>query len=233
MTRNRLIWLAAIAGAAAVAMVLVYLVALPIDASWRTNRILHHVWQGVVGLAAVGGGVWTMWPRDTGSRRDVARKEAHRKVYGLLGLTVMAVGLVITSEIRLDLVTRTQLESAAQQDLATLAAALHRYEAEHPGAEPDSFEALVPAYLRPESLRYVYRNGPVAAAADENVPPSFALAKDMPGARERKIPESRILAYLRPGNAWAPLTAVIDKDGRFEVIAEDRVLRFEWQFEGK
>ncbi len=73
----------------------------------------------------------------------------------------------------------------------------------------------------------------LAAEGAQPEAPSYALAREIPGAGSNRAEEVRYRVYLRPGCAWASLTAVIDKDGRFEVIADDMVARFEWQFQSK
>ena len=123
-----------------------------------------------------------------------------------------------------------------QPALKTIAEALDRYEADHKGADPASVEALVPQYLKAEALLYPYRRGPVAAPAAEGPeaePPSYALAHEVPGLPTSRPLEAQYRVYLRPGNAWAGLSAVIDRQGHFEIIADDMVSRYEWHFQGK
>lgn len=239
MTRKQAIWLTVIGVAAGAGLVVLHL-NLPIAADWRTNRLLHYVWQVAAGLAAVGGIVWALWPRPKAARRDLDRANARRRVLAVAVLAVGAVGLVVFAEIRRERDTGGQLADLVREDLVAIGQALQRYAADHNGAQPKDLEELVPQYLDAGRLYYAWRNGPFksdppAAGADGKPaePPSYALAREPPVAPGRKVIENRFVAYLRPGHAWAPLTGVLEKDGKVQVISEDMVGRFERQREQK
>lgn len=234
MTRNQAYWLAGIAAAIAIALVVAHL-QLPIDAAWQANRILHYAWQGAAALAGVGGVVWLMWPRPKARRRDEDRQRARRRVIAVGAVVLAVAGLVVFAEIRRTIVTDALLNGAATEDLQAIGKALEAYKADHNGTGPASVEELVPKYLDAGRLWYACRNGPVAAPPPspvaEGAPQlsSYALAKELPTASEKKRPESRIVAYLRPGNAWAAMTVILDSDGRCPIVGEDAVRRFEEQ----
>jgi hypothetical protein len=233
MTRKHLIILAVVAVVAAVALVVLHVELLPMNASWRTNRVLHYAWQGLAVLAAAGGGLWTLWPRPTGARKDKARMEARRRVYGLVGIVVIAVLVVVYSEVRRESLSHLVLQADAEPALKTITAALDRYKAEHAGANPKSIKDLAPNYLAAGALQYPSSYGPRADATGSAAEPSFGLATEMPGTRGNRSAADEYLIYLRPGYSWAPLTAVIDKQGQFRIVADDMVNAFEWQFSKK
>jgi hypothetical protein len=154
-------------------------------------------------------------------------------------IVVAAVILVIFGEVRRELATRRALEGLATQELHAVSEALRDYERDHGGAPPARIEDLVPKYLESGRLFYAYRAGPVpipppdASGEAVAVKPSFALAKVMPGVNERRRGGNRIAAYLRPGNAWAPLTVVLEKDGKVQIVGEDVVGPYEEQLQPK
>jgi hypothetical protein len=238
MTKKQAIWASGIGVAVAAAMVLAH-GNLPVDASWRTNRVLHYSWQGLVGLVAVGAVVWLLWPRPKAARRDLDREIARRRVIGMGVVVVAAVILAIFGEVRRELVTRRILEGLATQELHVISEALTGYERDHGGAMPARIEDLVPKYLEPGRLSYAYRAGPIPIpppdASDETgaVQSSFALAKAVPGVDQSRRGGNRIVAYLRPGHAWAPLTVVLEKDGKVQIVGEDVVGPYEEQAQPK
>jgi hypothetical protein len=236
MTRKHLIILAIAAVVAAAALLAVNMQLLPMNTSWGTNRLLHYVWEILAVLAAIGGGVWTLWPRNTGARKDKARLEAQRRVYGLVGIVVVTVLLMVYGEVRRESLSRLILETDAGPALKTISAALDQYAADHGGATPKSIEDLAPKYLKAGDLQYPEKYGPRTQDSVEGVAPaapSYALAVEIPDVRSNRpaLPEYR--AYLRPGHAWAALTAVVDKSGQVEIVSDDSVNRFEWQFHEK
>jgi len=228
MTRRQAYGLSAMAAVAAVAFVLLHL-ALPVNADWPTNRLLHHAWQGAVALGAAGGITYVMWPRPKPSRRDEWRSQARRRTIALPALVVAAVILVVFAEVRREAVTRSRLGGLAAENLRAIAGALDAYAADHDGARPESLQELVPAYLRADRLDYPYRRGPVASspAPGAEEPPAFALAKEPPPADTKQRRPTRIVAYLRPGNAWAPMTVVLEQGGNVRITGEDLVKPFE------
>ena len=238
MTKKQAIWASVIGVAVAAALVLAHW-NLPVDASWRTNRVLHYSWQGLVGLVAVASIVWLFWRRPKAARRDLDREIARRRVIGMGVVVVAAVILAIFGEVRRELVTRRVLEGLATQELHAVSEALTDYERDHGGAMPARIEDLVPKYLEPSRLSYAYRAGPIPIpppdASDEAdaVKPSFALAKVVPSLDERRRGGNRIVAYLRPGQAWAPLTVVLEKDGKVQIVGEDIVGPYEEQLQPK
>ena len=238
MTKKQAVWASVIDVAVAAALVLVH-GTLPVDAGWRTNRVLHYSWQGLVGLVAVGAVIWLLWRRPKAARRDLDRQIARRRVIGMGAIVVAAVILAIFGEVRRELVTRRVLEGLATQELHAVSEALAVYERDHGGAMPARIEDLVPKYLEPGRLSYAYRAGPIPIpppdASDETdaVQPSFALAKVMPSLDERRRGGNRIVAYLRPGQTWAPLTVVLEKDGKVQIVGEDVVGPFEEQAQPK
>ena len=225
MTKKRLVW--TMGGAAAVLAILIGAYAmLPIQASWKVNRILHHVLQAAGGAAALAAVAWALWPRHQARRRDVAREETHRRLIAIVVMILVAVAWIAVAEVWRDRVTRRFLEPA-REDLAALAKALAAYAADHQGARPDSIATLAPVYLERSRLYYIYRDGPSESAPpEEGTEPSYALVKpkiQKPG--QSRPPESPFVAYLEPGNAWAALTVVSDKAGRTHVVDDDRVPR--------
>jgi len=225
MTKMRLVWTMG-AGAAVLAILIVAYAMLPIQASWKVNRVLHHGLQAAGSVAALAGVAWALWPRHQARRRDVAREEAHRRLIAIAVLIVAAVAWVAMAEVWRDRVTRRFLEPA-REDLAALGKALETYAAEHEGAKPAEVETLVPAYLERSHLYYIYRDGPSESGPPaEGGEPSYALVKpkiQKPG--QSRPPELPFVVYLRPGNAWAALTVVSDKAGRTHVVDDDRVPR--------
>jgi hypothetical protein len=232
MTRRQALWILGIAVAVTAVLVALHL-AMPIGQTWAVNRILHHVWEAATGLAGAGSLVWLMWPRPKVGRRDEQRLKAHRRVIALVAIVLAVVLLIVFAEIRRDLATRTRLGGPAVADLQAIGKALDAYAADHGGAEPPSIADLAPKYLEASRLYYAHRHGPGVAGplADAGGPdaeaPSYTLAK-RPVPRDTKPrPASALRAYLRPGNAWAPLTAVLDKGGTARVSYEDEVREFE------
>jgi len=238
MTKKQAVWASGIGVAVAAALVLAH-GTLPIDAGWRTNRVLHYSWQGLVGLVAIGAVIWLLWRRPKAARRDLDRQIARRRVIGMGVVVVAAVILVIFGEVRRELVTRRVLEGLATQELHSISEALTDYERDHGGTPPARIEDLVPKYLEPSRLSYAYRAGPIPIpppdASDEAdaVKPSFALAKAVPGVDQSRRGGNRIVAYLRPGNAWAPLTVVLEKDGKVQIVGEDIAGPYEEQLQPK
>lgn len=231
MTRNQTTWFAVAGAAVAAAFVALHLL-LPADRSWSANRILHYVWEGGVVVATAGAGVYVFWRRPKAMRRDEERMRAGRRAVCLAGAVIVAVGLVVFGEIHRDLSTRGLLAEVALADLDHIGRALTSYAAEHAGARPASLTDLVPKHLPADRLFYAYRHGPRkadAAQADEQ--PSYVLAKEPPAPRDgaSKRRESNLLAYLRAGHGWAPLTAVLQKDGRALVTSDDVVRVLERQ----
>jgi len=225
MTKKRLVWTMGVTAAVLTLLVVAYAM-LPIQASWKVNRILHHGLQAAGGVAALAAVAWALWPRHQVRRRDVAREEAHRRLLAIVVLIVAAFAWVAMAEFWRDRVTRRFLEPA-REDLAALAKALAAYAADHQGARPDSIDTLAPVYLERSRLYYIYRDGPSESGPPaEGGEPSYALVKpkiQKPG--QSRPPESPFVAYLEPGNAWAALTVVLDKAGRTHVVDDDRVPR--------
>jgi hypothetical protein len=247
MTRKKAIWFAVIAAALAAALLVAHLL-LPIDAAWSVNHYLHYGWQVLVVLGFAGGLVWLMWPRPKAKRRDFDRAAARRRVIGVAGVVMGAVFLIIFGELHREAASRKPLEAAGFGDLQAVAKALAKYAADHGNARPKSIEELTPQYLDAGRLYYAYRSGPVASetgaggskdavqpdgAKADGPAPSYALVKEVPGTAGIKKSPTDIMAYLRPGNAWAPLTAAVDESGQCRVISEDNVRSFEQQFEKK
>ena len=225
MTKKRLVWTMG-AGAAVLTLLVVAYAMLPIQASWKVNRTLHHGLQAAGGAAALAAVAWALWPRHQARRRDVAREEAHRRLLAITVLIVAAVAWVAVAEVWRDRVTRRFLEPA-REDLAAVAKALAAYAADPPGARPDSIATLAPVYLERSRLYYIYRDGPSESGPPaEGTEPSYALVKPKiqePG--QSRPAEPPFVAYLKPGNAWAALTVVSDKAGRTYVVDDDRVPR--------
>ena len=228
MTRKQAIVAIAIGGAAVLLMLILHHL-LPVNADWHINRILHHAWQGAVALGVAGGILWVMWPRPKPSRRDEWRSQARRRTIALTALVVAAVILVVFAEVRRESVTRTFLGGLAAENLRAIAGALDAYAADHNGAKPASLQDLVPAYLQADRLDYPYRRGPVASspAPGAEEPPAFALAQEPPPTDTKERRPMRIVAYLRPGNAWAPITVVLEQGGNVRITGEDIVKSFE------
>ena len=264
----------AVIGAAGAAVCVVLHLAMPIDAGWGVNRILHYAWMAVVVLGTAGGIVWLMWPRPKARRRDFDRAAARRRVIGVGAVVVAAVAFIIFGEMHREVASRKYLEPAAAQDLQAIAKALGAYAAEHGGARPAAIEALVPKHLAPARLYFAYRRGrrsepasedaghfgpkyPAAPAAGSRSggegaaapapsgvagatagqgatePPSYALVRQLPGSANTKRSPADIVAYLRPGNAWAPLTVIVEESGRGQVVSDDAVRTFERRLEAK
>ncbi|MBE3097949.1 MAG: hypothetical protein IMZ44_12590 [Planctomycetes bacterium] len=257
MTGKQPIWFAVIAAAAAAVLVALHLV-LPINASWQVNRILHYAWMAVVALATAGGIVWLMWPRPKARRRDFDRAAARRRVIGVGAVVLAAVAFIIFGEMHREVASREYLEPAAAEDLQAIAQALGAYAAEHGGARPAAIEALVPKHLAPARLYFAYRRGPASveppqpaaepvaqatapassgpgpgAGQGATEPPSYALVRQLPGSATAKRSPADIVAYLRPGNAWAPLTVIVEESGRGQVVSDDAVRTFERRLEAK
>jgi hypothetical protein len=237
MTNKHVVW-AIVIGAAAVAGLILLHLALPIDASWRTNRLLHLLWQVLAGLAGIGAVVWMMWRRPKAPRRDEDRLRARRKVVGVGIAIVVAVGLVVFGEMRREIAGRSQLLAGpATADLEAIGKARGDYAKDHAGAKPATIDELVPKYLQPCNLYYALRDGPTPLTApaertESSPPPSYALARQII-IDTKTHPEPRFIAYLRPGNAWAPVTAALGKTGKVEVVGEELVKPFERQFDVK
>ncbi len=232
MTRRQAVLMLVLGGALAGALVLVYVLALPAEVAWSTNRVLHHAWQAVVALAGAGGAVWSLWPRAKARRRDVERERTRRRAIAFAGVVVAAVLLVILVEPWRDSWTRDFLDRTASSDLVTIGDALRRYGTDHEDADPPTLAALVPAYLEREALYYAYREGPWEAPPpphDAALRPSYVLAPALKPDRGDKPRETRILVYLRPGQAWSPMTILLDRDGAIHLRGEDIVEVFEEQ----
>ena len=244
MTRTKAIWFAVIAAVSASALLAAHLL-LPIDASWAVNHYLHYGWQVLIVLGGAGGMVWLMWPRPKARRRDEDRAAARRRVLGVAGVVLAAVFLIIFGELQREARSRGILEKAGFENLQAITKALTAYAADHGGARPKSIEELAPKYLDAGCLYYAYRSGPAMSekpteakrepgeAAGAAPPPSYALVRETPGTAGIKKSPTAVLAYLRPGNAWAPLTVVIEENGQCRVVSEDNVRLFERQFEAK
>jgi len=240
MTKKQAIWLALIVSASAALLVALHL-QMPLRASWSMNRVLHYLWDGVAAAAALGGMLWLVWPRGKARRKDEDRERARRRVYGMIVVVILAVCVILFAEMRRESVTRAMLgetsagkpQEEALADLAAISKALTDYAAANGGARPASLDELVSKkYLDRDRLFYAYRDGPNSEgppppdAKDAPAEPSYVLVKILPvspeAARGRKE-ESRVSAYLRSGCGWAPLTAVLDKDGRVFVASNDVV----------
>ena len=236
MTRTQAYWLIGI-GVVVTAAMVVFHVLLPIDRSWAFNRVLHYGWEGGVGVLAAAACTWILWRRPKERRKDQDREKARRRVVGLIVAVVLAAGLVIFAEMHRQLEAESLLKRQAVADLEVIGDALRKYQADHGGAMPAALADLAPRYLKAERLYYAYRNGPVAspgpaAVTQDGEPPSFVLAKEPPLPPDvKKRSETRLLAYLRAGSAWAPLTAVLEKDGHAHVTGDDVVRAFEKQVE--
>jgi len=229
MTHRQTVILIPIVAVVAVGVVVGHLF-LPTDsASWAVNRLLHHVCEGVAVAGAAAGIAWTMWPRPKPRRRDVQRSEARRRVVVLLVCVVVAVGLAVFAEMHRESVSRARLSGPAVADLQAIGKALAAYAADNAGGYPKVITDLAPAYLEADRLYYVYRDGPAEAAgppAGKAELPTYALARRLP-RRDGKPHPDPVLAYLRPGHAWAPLTVVLEEGGRCRVVGDDRVATYE------
>jgi len=248
----------AVIGAAGAAVCVVLHLAMPINASWQVNRILHYAWMAVVALGTAGGIVWLMWPRPKARRRDFDRAAARRRVIGVGAVVVAAVALIMFGGLWREAVSEKYLKPAAIEDLQAIAKALGAYAAEHGGARPAAIEALVPKHLAPARLYFAYRRGPASveppqpaaesgrpgdrapsgpagatAGQGATEPPSYALVRQLPGSANAKRSPADIVAYLRPGNAWAPLTVIVEESGRGQVVSDDAVRTFERRLEAK
>ena len=211
-------------GAAAVAaLVAAYGLVLPLDASWGTNRIAHHAWQGLVGLAGIGGAVWMLLLKPDTPRRDLRREAVRRRAIALVVAVVAAVLVVVAGELWRDRATRPYLEKA-RPTLALIHERAEEYRQAHGGQWPESLEALG---LPPQALHYVHGRGPSPRPSAPDEPADFALAQVERPERGQKPRETGVLAYLKSGSAWAPLTAIVSKTGRIEIVAEDVVERYE------
>lgn len=231
MTRKQALTLIPIGAVLAVAVVVAHLMLPAASASWTVNRILHHACEAVAGLAAVGGIVWIMWPRPKARRRDAQREEARRRVFALAGCVVAAVALAVFAEMHRDAASRSRL-AVACDDLRRVGEALNAYAADHDGERPKEVTALAPTYLDRAALYYPYRDGPAkvpppaADAGEDAPPPTYVLVRRLP-RRDGKPPSDPVVAYLRPGHAWAPLTVVLERDGACRIVGEDRVAGYE------
>ena len=249
----------AVIGAAGAAVCVVLHLAMPINASWQVNRILHYAWMAVVALGTAGGIVWLLWPRPKARRRDFDRAAARRRVIGVGAVVLAAVAFIIFGEMHREVASRKYLEPAAVEDLQAIAQALGAYAAEHGGARPAAIEALVPKHLAPARLYFAYRRGPASVEPPQPVaesggegaaapassgpgpgagqgatePPSYALVRQLPGSANAKRSPADIVAYLRAGNAWAPLTVIVEESGRGQVVSDDAVRTFERRLEAK
>jgi len=235
MVKKQAIWLAIIAGAAAVVLLALFLM-MPINASWSTNRLLHYLWEGVVAAAALGGILWLVWPRAKARRKDEDRERARRRVYCMLGVVVLAVGLVLFAEMRRESLTRAMLGDTsggkphefAMADLDAIAKALADYAAANAGARPASLDDLVSGkYLDRARLFYAYRDGPTPVEAPPPgaaAQPSYVLVKILPvsaDAGRGRREDTPLSAYLHSGCGWAQLTAALYRDGTVRVTGDD------------
>ena len=222
MTWKQIVWAAVIGAVAAAAILLVHLVVLPIDASWTVNRAVHHAWEVATGLAGAGGITWALWPRPKAPRRDLQRERIHRRAVAIVVMAMTAVALIVAGELLCDHQTKRYLQ-AAFPALDAIYTSAQQYRTAHNGEWPESLDSLS---LAPSVLYYAYRGGPVAKPTPEAAdgPPSYALAGPLAGNGQKR--ESRVLAYLLPGQSWAPLTAVVDKGGRIQMTGEDRTRSF-------
>ena len=237
MTQRQAIVAAVVCAVVAAAMVVGFLM-LPLDASWSVNRWLKLGWQLLAGALAAGGMVWCFWPREKASRKDLERKRSQRRVVGLGVVIVAATALVIFAELRCEWCTQNQVSGAATEDLRAIGKALDAYRATHGGTLPPTLETLVPQYLDAGRLHYAYRDGPKKSptvssviVSGEGAPPAtYRLAIQTPIAGGPRTAENLYLAYLRPGMAWAPMTVVLRKDGKTEIVGEDVVRAFEERY---
>jgi hypothetical protein len=236
MTKTQAYGLIGIGAVVTAALVVLHLV-LPTSASWAANRALHYAWEGGVAILAAGGATWLLWPRPKERRKDQDRVKARRRLIGLMATILVAVGLIIFCEVHRQLAAEGMLKREALPQLEAIGKALAEYKAAHSGALPGSLADLVPQHLQAGQLYYAYRNGPAASPAPaavtkEGEEPSYVLAKEPPLPPDvKKRRENRLLAYLRAGHAWAPLTAVLEKDGKAHVTGDDVVRAFEKQME--
>ena len=229
MTRKQAIVLAVVGAVVAVGVVVGHLMLPVASVSWTVNRLLHYACEGVAGAAAAGGVVWAMWPRRKARRRDIQREEARRRVVAVVACVVVAIALVVFAEMHREAATRALLTRTAAKDLERIGQAVEAWSADHGGARPGAITDLVPAYLPREALYYAHRRGPAAEgppAEGRDEPPSYALVSIRPRP-DGKPPADPVRAYLVPGQAWAPLTVVLEANGRCRVVGEDRVVRLE------
>jgi hypothetical protein len=228
MTKTQLIRGGVAAAAVAALLVVAHLVFLPVDASWGTNRILHHVWQGAVGLAAVGGGVWVLWPRPKPRRRNEQRDAARRRLIGLAVLVVAAVALVTAMELRRIQAGRSYLDPAIPQ-LQAIGRAIEAYAGAHEGERPEAIGDLVPQYLGREALYFPHRSGPAEALppeAEGEAGYSYHLAQQRVTPAASGAPEGRrpdIVAFLEPGLTWSAQPVVLTGRGTVRLVGGDLV----------
>ncbi len=232
MTKPQAVRALVVGATAAVVLLLVHLLVLPVPASWTVNRVLHHVWEGLV-LAGAAGAVVLFFRIKTGTRRrDLQRAEARRRLVAVVVVVVAAVGMAVTAELLRDASSRRRLR-AAEADLEAVARAVEAYRADHGGTWPEDVGALAPTYLPRAHLYYRYRHGPRGEGpppedAGDAAPPTYRLVpprEKKPG--EKAKPESPVAAYLRPGCAWGPLTAVLGRSGVILVRGDDLVVGLE------
>jgi hypothetical protein len=236
MSKTQAYLLVGIGAAVTAAMVVLHLL-LPTSTSWAANRALHYAWEVAVAVLAVAAATWCLWPRPKERRKDQDRVKARRRVIGLMAAILVAACLIIFSEIHRQIEAEGMLKAEAIPQLEAIGKALADYKAAHNDALPASLADLAPQYLQAGQLYYAYRSGPAAAAAPAAIvtggeEPSYVLAKEPPlPADVKRRHENRLQAYLRAGSAWAPLTAVLEKDGKAHVTGDDVVRAFEKQME--
>ncbi len=226
MTKREVMWATAIAVAAVAALVAGHL-QLPIAGSWSLNRALHYGWLALTGVAGAAGVAAFLWPRAKARRRDFERQRARQRVVCVIGVVVLAVGLIALGEVRRDHVSRAYLK-LAKRNLAAIHEALEAYAAAHDGAEPEKLADLVPEHLALEHLYYMQRFGPIGSPPGKDEEPSYVLVPGLPAPadrREERRQEGRFLVVQRPGQGWAPLVAALDRQGRLGVIGDDDARR--------
>ncbi len=224
MTKTQAYWAIGIGAGAAAVLLIVHLLVLPLDASWTVNRVLHHAWEVLAVLAGGGGVAWALWPRPKARKRNVERQRVRRRAVAVIAMALAAVTLVVAAEMMRDYRSRAYLD-AADEDLAAVHEAAEKHRAAHGGEWPESLDALD---LATEARYFPHRRGPASADLPDqgaDAPPSYAVARLARADRGNR--ETRLLAYLKPGNAWAPLTKVVDKRGRITTVGEDAVEPFE------
>lgn len=239
MTKRQSILFAVLATAAAALFVGLHM-ALPIDQSWSVNRILNYAWDGALAAGVIGAALWLFWPNHEKFRKDEKRERARRCLIALAAVVVGAAMLVIFGELRREHDATARLETA-RPDLEAIHKALAVYAADHAGAPPESLAGLVPKYLPPAQAYYAYRDGPRRASFAHGWPPAtdpsmgddqptYVLAKQPPAPPDAKpAQDRRMMAYLKVGCSWAPLTVILESDGRVRVVSDDVVRRFEKQ----
>lgn len=241
MTKKQAIWFLGIGVVCAAVLITGHLM-MPVRGSWTLNRILHHAWEGATAAAAIGAVVWLMWPGPKPRRRDALREQARRRFIAVVSTVLAAVILVVFAEIHREMASRNRLGGKAVEDIRAIGRAIEAYAAEHDGKRPEVPADLVPNYLPAGRLYYVYRAGPAEADPPADTTgegaeqPSYALVKQpppRPGGDGTRPAEPRLRAYLRPGHAWAPLTVVLEKDGRAHVVGEDETRVFEKDQQGE